>query len=249
MSRLYITWRLGLCVGVVNAVILLIWTVGLVVDIKMWPGEFVRLIAPNGEANFIAWYSGTLLILAAIAALANFYLDGVGEAHGRSRWRLAWLGVSAVMLLLSLEEVAQIHEAVGALMRGWLAGPEGESQWAGVHGRAWILAYLPFILAVVVGFFWTFARMFRHHRVPFVLATGGVCFWLFALLMEFFLSEFRAWGMWYYGLEITLEESGEILGTSALLIAFVWYGEKRWREVIPMLAGPQPHPGRKPGQK
>lgn len=249
MNRLYITWRLGLCIGVVNLAILSLWTVGLVVDIKIWPAEFIRLIAPNGEANFIAWYSGLLLTLAAIAGLANFYLDSIGDGHRRSRWRFAWLGVFAVMLLLSLEEVAQIHEAVGKVMRSWLAQDDGKNAWVGAHGRAWIVAYLPLILAVVAGFLLTFFQMFRQRRMPLILATGGICFWLFALLMEFFLSEFRSWSLWHYGLEIVLEESGEILGTSGLLMAFVWYGEERWREILPIPADPQSRQIRKPGQK
>lgn len=234
MRRLNITWKLGLSLAVVNLVILSFWTADAVSDLHLFLNDhFIDSFHPDREGNVIVWYSAFLLTLLAVAALVNFWLDRVGPQGASSRWRFAWLGVGIVALLLSLEEVAQIHEVIQYMVKERTSSGGEWSAWIGKTGRAWLIPYLPFILAVVVGLSLTFRHMFQKRRAPLLLATAAIVLWVFALLMEFFLSEFLSWG--YFKLEIVLEEAGEILGSSALLVASVWYGEARWRDIAPAL--------------
>jgi len=193
--------------------------------------SLLRHFRPDAEANLFTWYSSVLLISAAFAALVNFWLDG--RSGHASRWRFAWLGVFFVTMLLSLEEVAQIHEMVQHHVRNWSRAQGGSWAWLAVAGKAWILPYLPLILAVIVFFFWTFCKMFREHSGARMLALCGLSLWIAALVLEFFFIDLgNAWGRWYVELEMLFEEGAEIFGTTAMLVAYVWYGQTRFNELL-----------------
>ena len=65
------------------------------------------LIGLGGENNVGAWWSGMLLLLAAV-----FAFDGYWCAHKSADERRAWLALAAVFVLLSFDEVASVHEYV-----------------------------------------------------------------------------------------------------------------------------------------
>jgi hypothetical protein len=57
--------------------------------------------------------------------------------------------------------------------------------------------------------------------------------WISALVWEFFGDDFaRVWGDKGLMLETVLEEGSEIFGTTALIVAFAWYGWKRLSVVL-----------------
>jgi hypothetical protein len=218
---------LACCLLAVNSVLAVVWIIGLIAGVEAFPGEFRRQFGPNEEGNFVTWYSNLLLTLIAVTALTNFWLDSLKKAD-RSPLRFAWIGVCVVTLILSLEEVAQLHETAQRSLEEWTKGRGEWARWLGTPGRAWVLPYLPGILVVVVGFLVTFLRMFKNHRAPLTLAITGICLWVLALVSEFFFIDiWNAWGGWYYGLEVVLEEGAEILGSSSLLLAFVLYAQHR----------------------
>jgi hypothetical protein len=69
----------------------------------------LRLFDVNGEANLPAWFSSALLLGGALLAAVLSAL--VGRAGGRDAgW---WAGLAAVLSLLSLDEVASLHERLG----------------------------------------------------------------------------------------------------------------------------------------
>jgi hypothetical protein len=62
---------------------------------------------------------------------------------------------------------------------------------------------------------------------------GGLCLWIAVVALEFFYIDLTiAWGYWYTGLESFFEEAAEIFGSSAMLVAFVWYGRDGFKEYI-----------------
>ena len=66
-----------------------------------------------------------------------------------------------------------------------------------------------------------------------MLGLVGVGFWAMALVMEFFFMDiFRLWGDWYFSLETVFEETAEIMGTSCLLMAFVWFRRVKIDEIL-----------------
>lgn len=119
------------------------------------------------------------------------------------------------------------------MQRIWSSTDGTSRPWLGVAGKAWILPYLPVILPVIVFFFWMFLAMFREHSGARRLALCGLSLWIMALVLEFFFVDVdNAWGCWYLRLEMLLEEAAEIFGTTAMLIAYVWYGQKRFNQLL-----------------
>jgi hypothetical protein len=192
---------------------------------------FWRQFAVGREGNLFTWYSSFLLTAAAIAALANFWLDG--RRRGISRWRFAWLGVFLVMIVVSLEEVARFHEIIQIVVPRWAGKGSTSQDWLWRGGRVWVMLYSPAIVAVIVFFFLTFSQMFRGYVGPRNLALGGLCLWIAVVVLEFFYVDLViAWGYWYGGLESFFEEAAEIFGSTAMLVAFLWYGHDGFNELI-----------------
>src|SRR5262245_53681185 len=62
-----------------------------------------QLLDLNGEGNVPAWYSSTLLFVCGLAAAAV-----AGRHRHSERW--GWNGISLALIVMSLDETAQIHE-------------------------------------------------------------------------------------------------------------------------------------------
>jgi len=192
------------------------------------PRPLIRHFDPDGEANLFAWYSSLLLILVSISALMNFGLDSL-RAETATWKRYFWLWFCAVTLLLSLDEVATIHESIGKLVQRHL---QTGSYAAGPNeiGKRWILAYAPGIVAMIGSLTFVFFRLWRGLRWISLCALTGLAFWIIALGLEFLLTdlcETSATQLRCQQAEVLLEEASEIFGTTGLLIAFVWYAQQR----------------------
>ena len=64
------------------------------------------------ENNFGAWWSSTMLFMASLLALEGFLRSRGGSERERTAY--PWLAVSAIGLVLSIDEGASIHERIGA---------------------------------------------------------------------------------------------------------------------------------------
>jgi len=206
------------------------WWTGIV----LLPLPLVRHFNPDLEANLFTWYSSLLFILTSVSALVNFGLDSIPS--GKATWtRYAWLWFCVVTLFLSLDEVATIHESIGRFLEQRMAEQNGWSQWGKDVGKRWILVYSPGIAAVVASILYVFMRLWRRLPGIALCALTGMVLWIASLGMEFFLvevcrrSEIPA--RCEQG-EILLEEGCEIFGTTAFLIAFVWYAHHRVTQVV-----------------
>ncbi|MGH7549283.1 MAG: hypothetical protein ACREMD_13985 [Gemmatimonadota bacterium] len=96
------------------------------------------LIDVSEECNIPTWYNSALLALAGgLAAL-------VGRAdRGREGARPKyWWGMALAMFLVSMDEVAAVHERIDALVPPRLVEPFGE--WITVH--PWVIFGLPAVL-------------------------------------------------------------------------------------------------------
>lgn len=74
-----------------------------------------RIFSVGLENNIGAWWSGSLLFLAAVHALDGYrrYRDA-----GVAKLAYAWLVMACVIIALSLDEIGSLHERVGQ-HRGW----------------------------------------------------------------------------------------------------------------------------------
>lgn len=69
-----------------------------------------------GENNVGAWWSGMLLLLAAV-----FAFDGTLRKDTRIEARRGWAALAAFLLILSFDELASLHEYLAGLGREYLA--------------------------------------------------------------------------------------------------------------------------------
>jgi hypothetical protein len=230
-----IPWLAG-CLFLTNTALLIPAALRLFAGIEVVLEPLVRHFNLLEEANLFTSYSSLLLVLTSVAALANFLLEGKRSENQRSLPRYTWLGMGVLSLFLSLEEVVQLHETIQTVFHGWMKGRGEWAEWVGTYGRAWIILYAPGILVVMAVFCSTAPHLFRGCRGGLLLALGGMGLWGLALFLDFFYVDIaRVWGIWYFNLEVLLEEGAEIFGTSSLLVAFVWYGHGRWNEIRPGL--------------
>ena len=171
---------------------------------------FVPLFDLNGERNVPAWFSSSMLLLCSvlIAAVAH------SERRGGGRDALRWRGLSAIFLVMSVDEAVQIHEQTIDPLRSVFGT-------GGIFHYAWSVLGLAFVLVFAAAYLPFVARLDAPTRRLFVasgaLYVGG------ALGMEFV----QGWHDGLYGVDGTtalittveevLEMSGVVVFVYALL--------------------------------
>jgi len=78
--------------------------------------SLVNFFTLTNENNFGAWWSSTMLFMASLLAFEGFLRAPGGLERARTAY--PWLAVSAISLVLSIDEGASIHERIGA-WTGW----------------------------------------------------------------------------------------------------------------------------------
>lgn len=176
----------------------------------------------NQEANLASWYSSMLLTLAAVFAAVNYHV----RAQVDGRWRFGWLGIAAITLWLSADEVAQVHETIGAYARAHSALLEQTLP----AGYFWVLVLGPFAAAAAAFLFLFIRRVLAPIPHCRRLALAGATLWVSAIVLEALaVPVFHTVGIGEggqlinapYSLEYALEESSELLGTTFLLLSFI----------------------------
>jgi hypothetical protein len=161
--------------------------------------EFFLWLVPLslGEENVVAaWFSGTLLLLAGLHAG-----DGAFRLrHEHPKAALAWCVISAMLLFLSADEIACLHERIEHLK----PGPA--------------LSFVPFIIVLLAGCAWSFLQLWKTPTErPKVrgLILG------FALLVSVggqeVIERFIAFPWYLRPLRTALEEGSELGGMLVLI--------------------------------
>jgi hypothetical protein len=145
----------------------------------------------GGERNVGAWWSGMLFVLAAVSAFDR----AVGSRPARTEYR-AWTALAAAFVLLSLDEVAGLHE------------------WLGARGLIYLVPLGALGLALV-GYSLT---NLRRAKVPLWTLLLG-----FALLatvpLQELLQNVREWtNPWAYGARAFVEEGTEVAAALLLIV-------------------------------
>ncbi len=168
---------------------------------------FVPLFDLNGERNVPAWFSSSVLLTCSLLLAAVARLEG-GEG-GRDVVR--WWGLSAVFLLMSVDEAVQIHEQTIDPLRTVLGT-------GGIFHYAWSVLGLAFVLVFAAVYLPFVARLNAGTRRLFVAA--GALYVGGALGVEFV----QGWHDGLYGVDgttaliTTVEEVLEMSG----LVVFVY---------------------------
>ena len=172
------------------------------------------------ECVLATWYSSILLFVAGAAALLN--TQSV-QLSGWLKWlsRTGWMLIGCVLIGISADEVAQIHESLAHLSN--LAG-EGVPRREGAGD--WLPILLPFIIGVALFMALFFLFVVRKSKASMVLGLTGLAFWSGAIVSEAIEGGFWRSNM-SYQMRGFIEESCEIIGTTSLLIGFVLFYRKQ----------------------
>lgn len=206
ITVLFLDWQQQMRIS--NVTILLLWSK---LDMK-------------GEGNLASWYSSVLFLLTAMTAFLNLgYSPYQGLRKGLHK--VGWTLTGCLLLLISADEIAQIHESIATIMQTARA-PETRSQNL-VGAGDWIPFLLPFIVGSVVILFSSIVHSFWQRKGLMLIALTGILCWIGAVLAEAVEGRFIHVTM-NLQLEGLIEESLEIIGTTLFLIAFLEHYQ--WRQ-------------------
>jgi len=204
----------------------------------MWDPEGIITTAMRllnvGEENSIAtWYSSSALLLCSVLlatiAVAN-------KRHG-NRYTIEWVLLSAVFLLLSVDEVAQIHEETTVEA---VASKATGLEPSGFLYHLWVVPGIVFVIVVLLASLRLLANLPGRIRRWFLAA--GTLFVLGALGMEVLsarvLSKYGE--NWenvggipkiVVGVQTSIEELLEMLGVVAFIYALLLYASYYMKEI------------------
>lgn len=153
--------------------------------------QLLFLIGLGGENNVGAWWSGTLLLLASV-----FAFDGYASHRNSDAERRGWLTLALVLIMLSFDEIASLHEYIISTARPLIVVP-------GLIGAGMTLYAFHQLISAKVD-----RRMIVRLGVAFAL--------LATIPMQEVLQHAREWNdPVLYGVRALIEEGAEI---AAMLI-------------------------------
>jgi hypothetical protein len=123
----------------------------------------------NNDASIAAWYSSLLLLLCSIL-LANIT---AAKRRLGDRFTLHWGFLSGIFLLLSLDETARLHEALGKASERAVTKFAGFTP-EGILGEFWVVPGAIFVLIVGLAYMRFLASLPSRTLVLFV--AGGMIF-------------------------------------------------------------------------
>lgn len=175
------------------------------------------------ERNLPTWCSGVVFFLLGCAGFTAYACERGREREHPGTFRAPWLwiGVGALGLAMSLDELTILHENL--LWRELRVGTAAAGgAWA--YLTQWQLLFaLPVAAILLLGAAF-FVNRYGASRRALVLALVGLACWLGAFTLEGLRGAFEHFGgeRWYQ-LEVLVEEELELLGAVALLASIVRY--------------------------
>jgi hypothetical protein len=175
------------------------------------------------EQNVATWYSSVILLAAGVMALLNLWYV---PATRRPAWlhRTGWACMAFVLIGLSADETATIHESLARLFNA-MSEAGGRASSYRVGAGDWIPILMPLMILIAGGMLAFFLYQFRRNWKVLLLALGGTVFWISALFAESIEAGMTRIVMTRVT-EGFIEEGCEIVGTTCLLIAFTEYFQR-----------------------
>jgi hypothetical protein len=226
--------------------VLLITLAGLAARFALYMWGDVRLLEPlrlfnvGDERNIPTWFESILFLLCSILLA----VVTVAKKQRNERFSLHWGVLSIILLLLSLDEAASIHEAIGQQSERLLNYTTGITP-GGAIQFFWVVPGAIFVLIVLLAYLRFLAHLPRTTRRSFLFA--GALFVLGALGIEMLtaqvVSSSEAISGWIEsasggmigrgtasaiptilkGLQTSVEEMFEMLGLTAFVYALLAY--------------------------
>ena len=183
-------------------------------DIKNTPfAGIYRFFDMGEEANFPTYISTLNLLFAGVLCGIIAFCQLKLKKNTNSQW----VGLSAGLVLMSMDEAAQIHESViGAILENYI------DRGTGIFYYVWYLVYIPIV--VIVGFLYIpfIKRLPLRYSSRFCLA--ALIFLVGAIgleMLESVLAEAEAFA--YIAISILFEETFEMLSIVILIHTLLLY--------------------------
>ncbi|WP_296317785.1 hypothetical protein [Winogradskyella sp. UBA3174] len=178
----------------------------------------VKLFNVNLEANLPTYFSALVLLGDSILlALIAFGSKALGEKF----WH--WIGLSAIFVFISLDEMIQIHEQLRAPM-------EALFNTSGLLYFAWFIPYLALVVVIGIAYFKFMMRLPKKILKLFILS--GVVFVFGAVGMEMLgglHSEVHGEETVTYALMYSFEEFLEMSGAAIFFYGLISYIEMKFK--------------------
>ncbi|MEO1235449.1 MAG: hypothetical protein AAFX76_01535 [Planctomycetota bacterium] len=177
----------------------------------------VRKFDFDAEWAFPAWYSSSLLTIAAVLAIGIY----LGErSTARSGWR--WCVAGVLLLAMSADETASVHENLGRVIDERMSTP-------GVFHFSWVVVALPLLAAAALVFLPWLWQMERATRLGLIGAAalyfGGA---VGMVMIGGLAAERGGQDSLAFFLAYTVEESLEILGLSLGVLTLSRLARRIW---------------------
>jgi hypothetical protein len=172
------------------------------------------LIDLNAEANLPAWYSSIQLFL--VAALLAFFVYAEFDKRRLLSWTLpAW---PLLFVLLSIDEIAQIHEWLGGKSDRWLPGRNRENIMFRTTGIWMFLIGIPFFF-FMVGLIFSLQKYFRGKSDVIRMFWAALIVYVGSAAGIEILSNFVPEEGAVHIFQVFSEELGEMIGGTLFLWA------------------------------
>lgn len=182
----------------------------------------LRHFALDAERNIGAWYSSALMVIAALL----LFCGGRYNAENKIRGYWNWYVLSALFVMMSVDESASFHEVLITPLQGALNAD-------GLFYFAWVIPGSVFVLAAFF-YFLPFLKSLPVRTAAGFFIAGGI-YVGGALGLEFVggaLVSAHGWESSAYIAVALLEESLEIIGLTvfiAVLTDYLLDHQKLWR--------------------
>lgn len=200
------------------AVAVILTLLGLLGVFQIWDSRFLvfsAMFEVNSESTVSTWYGAFLLGLAALLC----GLITVDQTRRQQPFIRRWGYLSLILLLMSIDEIALIHER----LLNYVGGSTG-AHGSGVFYYAWVIpgVVIVFFFALFyLPFFWNLPR-----RESLQLIAGFGLFFFGAVGMEmvtgWIITELNVQTIWVVMLS-TIEELCEMLGVIIIIQALLNY--------------------------
>jgi len=185
----------------------------------LFGGPFDKVTAMldlDGEGNLPTWYSSLQLFLAAWL-FGSFAFTQRSDKYKNNSLFLILLPLT--FMLLSLDEVAEIHEWFGRRSDALFLGGTRNVSLVPSTG-IWMLLLGPLLFWLMIGFVITLKSYMFERRIVAVTFCGGLLVFLISACGIEFLVNFVSEGSVEHRIEIMVEEFGEMVGGTL----WIWSG-------------------------
>ncbi|MDH3699976.1 MAG: hypothetical protein OEU46_01570 [Alphaproteobacteria bacterium] len=174
---------------------------------------FIRLFDLNEEANIPTWFSSMLLM----GCAALLFLIAAAKCANGDKWIWHWGLLGAIFVLLSLDEIASIHERTIDPLHGLF-------KLAPLFTNAWVLIAIPFLIVFL--FIYSKFLLNLPRRAMWLFLLSGAIYVGGVVGIEMFSGLLKhAHGMEdaRFALMTTVEESLEMIGLFVFIYSLTDY--------------------------